>query len=112
LANNRKTINVRIGPFAFDVQISKRFRGSSGRPLAIHKANMMVLDGGSSGLRILSNGVSADTVSWPECVVKLPISLMADKPDPHELTISLDSRAGLLCFSLYRPNATMRLAGN
>ncbi|MBT3995291.1 MAG: hypothetical protein HOF01_05780, partial [Chloroflexi bacterium] len=89
--------------------ISMRFRGSPGRPLTMSKANTLILDAGSSGLRILSNGVSVDSVSWPNGVDQVPISLVADTPGPHELTVSLDSKVGPRRFSLYSPSSMTRL---
>ncbi len=88
-----------------------RMKGSPGRKAFMRRPNRVMLDLGSTGLR-LANGDIAEGVLWAGGEESLTIPIVADQVGAHQITASLASKVGPRSLNIFKPKTVIDIIAN
>jgi hypothetical protein len=85
-----------------------RFNGSPGRKALMRRPNRLMLDLGSTGLR-LEGGEQSEGILWSGGSENLAISIIADLPGAHQISASLSSKVGPRLLNIFKPKTIIEV---
>jgi hypothetical protein len=85
-----------------------RFNGSPGRRALMRRPNRLMLDLGSSGLR-LAGEAQPEGLLWAGGPESLAISIVADQPGAHQVSASLSSKVGPKALNIFKPKTIIEV---
>lgn len=90
-------------------QMKMRFNGSPGRRTIMRKSNLVKLNLGESGLRLVDGSDASGAVAWPSGSESVSISVIADSPGVHQVSVSLGSKVGPRGIQLFSPESVINV---
>lgn len=88
-----------------------RMKGSPGRKAIMRRPNRVMLDLGSTGLRLVDGDI-AEGIVWASGADSLTIPIIADQAGAHQIAVSLASKVGPRKLNIFKPKTVIDIIAN